>query len=170
MNCFLASASSQSVVGPFDANHASTPASSRCRGGLCCSTKDWVPSGQRATQACLYIIMVVILSPSSRLCGASKHLGVLRSGFHQHPNTTAPRCSCFPLSLGSNPCRSQCKEDSELSSPPVHAKRKLPAHLDLHAVMQPFGVPAANWRVWVSAQPNESSKARGAAELCCVTF
>ncbi|KAF2987836.1 hypothetical protein EK904_013643 [Melospiza melodia maxima] len=36
----------------------------------------------------------------------------------------------------------------------------------MHAVMQPCGVPAANWRVWVSTQPKESSKARGEAEMC----
>lgn len=119
----------------------------------------------------VYIYMVLILSPGSGLFGASKHLGVPWSGFHQHPNTS-PRCSCFPLSLGSNPWRSQSKEGSELSSPPVHAKRRLSAHLDLYVVVQPFGCPKCQQQtgVWVSAQPKESSKATGAAETCCVTF
>lgn len=164
MNCFLASASSQNAVGPSAANHVSTPASNWCSwGGLCCSTEGLgaiKPMGYSGLR--VYIYMVLILSLGSRLCGASKHLGVPWSGFHQHPNTIAPRCSCFPLSLGSSPWRSQ--------SPPVRAKSRLPAPLDLHAVMQPCGMPAANWRVWVSVQPKESSKARGEAVMCCVTF
>lgn len=120
---------------------------------------------------CIYLYGVNS-EPGSGLVGVSKHLGVPWSGFHQHPNTNSLRCSCFPLSLGSNPWRSQSREGSELSSPPVHTKRRLPAHLDLHVVMQPFGCPKCQQQtgVWVSAQPKESSKARGAAETCCVTF
>lgn len=86
-------------------------------GRSCCSTE-----GLGATRPVgysglyVYIYMVLILSPSSGLHGASKHLGVSRSGFHQHPNATALRCSCFPLSLGRNPWRSQSKESCKLSS------------------------------------------------------
>lgn len=168
MNLFLASASSQSAVGPSAANHMSTPASNWCRGGLCCSTEGLgaiKPMGYSHLR--VYIYMVLILSLGSGLCGASKHLGVPWSGFHQHPNTIAPRCFCFPLSLGSNPWRSQSKEGSELSSPPVHAKSRLPAPLDLHAVMQPCGMPAANRRVWVSAAQGElQGQGRSRNVLC----
>lgn len=168
-NCFLAFASSQSAVGQSAASHVSTPASNWCRGGSCCSTEGLGairPMGYSGLH--VYIYMVLILSLGSGLCGASKHLGVPRSGFHQHPNTTAPRCSCFPLSLGSNPWRSQSKEGSELSSPPAHAKRRLPAPLDMHAVMQLCGVPAANWRVWVSyvAQGKLQGQGRSRNVLC----
>lgn len=138
------------------------------QGGLCCSTEGLgaiKPMGYSHLR--VYIYMVLILSLGSRLCGASKHLGVPWSGFHQHPNTIAPRCFCFPLSLGSNPWRSQSKEGSELSSPPVHAKSRLPAPLDLHAVMQPCGMPAANRRVWVSAAQGElQGQGRSRNVLC----
>lgn len=176
MNCFasLPLASSQSVVGPSAASHVSTPASGRCREGLCCSTEGLGairPMGYLGLY--VYIYMVLILSPSAMLCGASKHLGVPWSSFHQHPNTTAPTCSCFPLSLGSNPWRSQPKEGSELSSPPVHAKRRLPAHLDLHAVMQPFGCPKCQQQTGECGclhSPRRAPRPRSSRNMCCVTF
>lgn len=141
MNCFLLSASSRSAVGPSAASHVSTPASSWCRGGVVLlhrRTECHQANGLLGL-VCIYLYGV----NSEPRCQAAWGKQALRCTAVRLSPASQHHCSeVLLLSLGgNNPWRSQSKEGSELSSPPVHAERRLPAHLDLHAVMQPFGCP-----------------------------